>query len=392
MRVEFVATDVAGTGDSLDISDGFFRVYQANAGNAAWLRADWPGGTTASNYLNCGDWHAVTPGGPLKFFPAAVHNTTWFQNLVIAGGMSATDAATEAAASVGTIMRHSGARCFLGGDPHLVAVARMAALYPNAADRQKGGDDTTFTPVDAYGAWKLYSNTPNASVAARRVDAKYLFPLYRGINPNVKGVVYVNGTVGVSGVLRGRVTMYAANGDLVVLDDMRYADDPGLGVCADILGLITDNDVVVADNSINTPQQVAVTTTSGHRTTTTYYWVDLDDTPDLYVHSVLMALNTSFRVQDYDSGPTSALNCQGSSDGRGCLYLTGGIIQQSRGPVGLSSGQGYVKRYSYDRCAALNPPPYFPTTGRFTDNRFLEVNPVGFDVNGLFRSLTPGGP
>lgn len=383
MRIEFVATDINGTGDSLAANDGFFRVYQASAGNQAWLQGDWPGSSSPSAYLNCGDWHPVTPGGPLEFFPAAVHNTTWFKNLMIAGGMTSTQANNEATASLSTIMKHAGARCFLGGDPHLVAVARTAALYPNAADRQKGGTDTTFTPVDAYGAWKLYSNTPDPSVAAVRPDAEYLFPIYRGLNPNAKGVIYVDGTVGISGVLRGRVTLYDHSGNLVILDDTRYADDPGLGICADILGLISDNDVVVADNAINTPQRSGGSSGS---------WVDLDDTPDLYIHAVLMALNTSFRVQDYNSGPSNALNCQGSVDGRGCLYLTGGIIQQSRGPVGMSNGYGYVKRYSYDRCAAINPPPYFPTTGRFTDNRFFEINPVGFDAVKLFKELTPGGP
>lgn len=381
-RIEFVATDIAGTGDSLDIRDGFFRVYTANTGNYHWLRGDWPGGSTQSNYLNCGDWHTV-PGGASEFFPIAVHNTTWFKNLMIAAGMSSTNANNEATASVQTIMSHAGARCYPGGDPHLVAVARTSALYPNAADRQKGGSDTTFTPVDAYGSWTKYSDTPNATVAAKRpYDADFLFPLYRGFNSNVKGVVTFNGNVALSGTLRGRVTLYDQNGSIVVLDDVRYADDPALGVCADILGLISDDNIVVADNAINTPQDI--NTSSG-----TLY-KSLDDTQDLYIQAVLMALNTSFTVQNYDAGPTSALSCQGSSDGRGCLYVTGGIIQQSRGPVGLSSGQGYVKRYSYDRCAAVNPPPYFPTTGRFTDNRYFELDPVGFDVVKLFKSLTPG--
>ncbi len=378
-RIEFVATDINGTGDSLAANDGFFRIYKANAGQQAWLRGDWLG-NTVSNVTNCGDWHPVNSAKPtdLKFFPASVHNTTWFKTLMIAGGMSSTNAGKEQTASLSTIMGHAGARCYLGGDPHLVAIERTSALYPNAADRQKGGDDTTFTPVGANGAWLLYSNTPDATVAAKRADAKYLFPIYRGLNPNAKGVVYFAGTVGVSGVLRGRMTLYAAKGNIVVLDDMRYATDPSLGTCADILGLLTDNDVVVADNALNTPQNPG---SGGTRS--------FDDTPDLYLHGVLMALNTSFRVQDYDSGPNSALQCQGSWDGRGCLYLTGGIIQESRGAVGLSSGEGYIKRYSYDRCAAVNPPPYFPTTGRFTDNRYFELNPVGFSAAARFKSITP---
>ncbi len=376
MRVEFVATDLNGDGDSTDDNEGFFRVYQANAGQQAWLRGDWPGGSSVSAYTNCGDWHAVPGSSDLKFFPASVHPTGWFQQLMVAAGMSDPSADAEQSASLATIMQHPGARCYLGGDPHLVAVSRTSTLYPNDADRHKGGDDTTFTPVGAYGSWLQYTATPNAAVSAVRSDARYLFPLYRGFNPQNKGVVYFNGTVGVSGTVRGHVTAYVHGGDLVLLDDLRYADDPTLGECADALGLISDNDVVVADNSINTPQY----TGSAYQS--------LDDSQGLNIQAVLMALNTSFRVQNYGSGPSSAINCQGRWVGRGCLYLTGGIIQQSRGPVGLGSGQGYSKQYSYDRCAASDPPPYFPSTGRFTDNRYFEINPVGFNVTALFADIT----
>lgn len=44
-------------------------------------------------------------------------------------------------------------------------------------------------------------------------------------------------------------------------------------------------------------------------------------------------------------GP-GANGCEGNPSGRGCLYLHGGLIQESRGPVGLVNGSGYVKRYS----------------------------------------------
>ncbi|MGH7688947.1 MAG: hypothetical protein ACREN3_05020, partial [Gemmatimonadaceae bacterium] len=327
MRVEFVATDLNGDHDSTDANEGFFRVYQANTGQQSWLRGDWPGGGSVSSYTNCGDWHAVAGAPDLKFFPASVHPTAWFHDLMVAAGMSDAAADSEQSASISTIMQHPGARCYLGGDPHLVAVSRTAALYPNNADRQKGGDDTTFTPVGAYGSWLQYSATPSAVVSAVRADARYLFPLYRGFNPQTKGVVYFGGTVGVSGTVRGHVTVYVHGGDLVLLDDLRYADDPAQGQCADALGLISGNDIVVADNAINTPQF----TGSGYQS--------LDDSQGLYVQAVLMALNTSFRVQNYGSGPSSAINCQGRWVGRGCLYLTGGVIQQSRGPVGASSGQ-----------------------------------------------------
>jgi hypothetical protein len=385
MRIEFVAADLNGDGDSTDVDEGFVRVYKANT--ASWLRADWPGsGADESDVHNCGDWHAVGASNKLKFFPVSVHNTTWFAALMKlsysqgGGNMSNNSANNEKAASLSTIMQHANARCYPGGAPQLVAVARTSALGYSTADRQKGGDDTTFTATDQYGAWQLYSASPSATVSAgtaNRADANYLFPIHRSLNANSKGVHYVSGSVAVSGVVRGRVTLYAT-GTVAVIDDLRYANDPGLGVCQDILGIIAGADIRVADNAINTPQLVNGSTRR-----------NLDDTKDFYLHAVMMALNTSFGVEDYDTGPTNFSDCEGSNNGRGCLYLAGGVIQVERGAVGQSDGHGYTKRYSYDRCAIMSPPPYFPTTGRFSDSRYYELDPVGFDVKELFKAITP---
>lgn len=60
-----------------------------------------------------------------------------------------------------------------------------------------------------------------------------------------------------------------------------------------------------------------------------------------------------------------------SSKSPGQLTLTGGIIQKKRGPVGTfdpntgNQSSGYSKNYSYDRRMAVNPPPFFPTTGTY---------------------------
>ena len=370
MRIEFVPVDLNGNGDSSGTDEGFFRVY--TGGSSDWVRADFPG-TSASSNSQCGDWHPVVPGGKLLFFPASVHNTTWFKTLMQNGGMSNSAANAEKGADLATIMGHANARCYLGGDPHLVAVERSGA--------QIGGDDTTFTATGTNGSWTKYTDSPNATLLAKRPnDAKYLFPIYRTINSGSKGVIYVAGTVGVSGVLSGKITLYSTK-SIAVLDDLRYANDPGNGKCQDILGLLAANDVVVADNAINTPQNVAPSGSAN--------WKVMDETKDLYLHGIMMAVNTSFTVENYSSGPSSATNCQGDSNGRGCLYLTGGLIQDSRGPVGLLGGEGYVKRYSYDRCAIVNPPPYFPTTGRFADNRYYELDPVGFNVTALYKAITP---
>ncbi len=170
--------------------------------------------------------------------------------------------------------------------------ARHALGYTDALIH-KGGEDSTFTPTDQYGSWKLYSTTPNATIAAKRTwDAKYLYPLYRGFNTNTKGVIYVAGTIGISGVVRGDVTLYTPN-TVVILDDIRYANDPAKGLCVDILGTISGQNTYVADNSINTPQIIKTGTSNVYRS--------MDDTPDLNLHAVIMALGTSFTVENYNS-------------------------------------------------------------------------------------------
>jgi hypothetical protein len=388
-RLEFVATDLNADGDSTDDNEGFFRVYtvsSSSTANVQWLRGDFQGASaTPGNVENCGDFHTIN--GKQQFFPVAAHGFSWFIPLLVANGyggsVTSGPSYNEGHATTSTIMTHSGARCYLGGDPHLSAVARNSGSFTGLlVDKQKGGDDTTFTASDSHGSWKPWTGTVVSALSGKagwNTAASYMFPLYRGYNTSTKGVIYSGGTIGVSGVLRGVVTLYSPY-TIVVLDDLRYANDPAAAVCIDILGTISGANTVVADNGLNTPQDVASSGTS---------YRNLDDTPGLNLHDVVMALGSSFIVQNYSSGPTSGQDCDGTNFGRGCLRLTGGLIQNRRGPVGLTSGQGYVKRYAYDRCAITNPPPYFPTTGRFQDNRYYELDPVRVNssVSGAIRAL-----
>ena len=56
--------------------------------------------------------------------------------------------------------------------------------------------------------------------------------------------------------------------------------------------------------------------------------------------------------------------------------------------MGLTSGEGYIKRYAYDSNARFCPPPHYPTTGRYAKNRYYEVNPRAFeDVGTFFNDL-----
>ncbi len=99
---------------------------------------------------------------------------------------------------------------------------------------------------------------------------------------------------------------------------------------------------------------------------------------------MILALGTSFTVENWNSGPTDAEACEATPWGRGCLYLTGGLIQEERGPVGRTNGQGYLKRYAYDSNARFCPPPHFPTTGRYAKNRYFQVSPEAFENPGQF--------
>ena len=176
-------------------------------------------------------------------------------------------------------------------------------------------------------------------------------------------------------MIRGRVTI-AATDDIIFGDDITSATDPGAGTCVDIAGYFAGDDVIVADNTVNAPQYVV----DNH--------YSQDNTSDEFIHGTVLALDI-FTVQNYNSGSSNDEWCEGNSSGRGCLYLTGGIIQDTRGAVGLTSGQGYTKRYSYDACGATQPPPYFPTTGIFAKGQYYQVDPAGFNIDNYFALITP---
>lgn len=340
-RIEFVAVDLDGDGTVTGPDEGFIRVYQSN--DPTWVVAGRQ--STIHNTYNCGDYnsaqHSTYASG---FYPAGSHPNSGHNK----------DAAMRAASS----------KCFLGGDPELTGgfVATTPSPYPS-------------------GKWLKWPGAVDSRLSTLRpADAAYLWPITRALNPNFKGVIYVDGKVAISGVVRGRVTL-ASTSSIIIADDVRQATDPGAGVCDDILGLFAQQDVVVADNMINAPVQVGGSGT-GYRT------MDPDGDPNEFIHAVVLALD-NFTVENYDSGPTNVEDCESTNWGRGCLYLTGGIIQSQRGAVGTTSGTGNVKRYSYNTCALSDPPPYFPTTGHFAKNRIYELDPTNFNVATWFAANQP---
>ena len=344
IRIEFLTVDADQDGN-LDEDEGFFRVYQSRQG--LWMMAYQPGagwqGTSNCGYRDGAGRFITPPEMP--------------------GGNAAVKR---------PFMRQANAWCYLGGDPRL----------------NDGLPDGRFDPEDVNGAnnqgWLrrpfAYTGGLPPGVSAR-ADRDFLFPLSRRYNPNFKGVIHVSGDVALSGVVHGRVTI-AATESIFIADDLRYAIEPGVVACdnADMVGLFSGDDVVVADNMINTPMDVG-----GGGGFKTYD----EDTSSEFIHAVILALDV-FTVRNFDGGPDAAERCEGTNRGRGCLYLSGGVIQRTRGAVGTTAGTGYLKRYSYDACARSNPPPYFPTTGRFSRSRYFEVDPAGFQARAYYDRWAAG--
>jgi hypothetical protein len=328
-RIHFMALDLNADGDATDENEGFMRVYQ-HLTDPNWVTGDQPGGGWDDSE-NCGDF----ANGPGDFTSADDRGGSW-----------------------ANAYTHATSRCFLGGSDELW--------------------DGNFTANDVMGgSWLQWPGAVSALVTAQYpAQAQYLWPITRALNPNFKGVIYVQGKVVLSGTLRGKVTV-AATDDIILGDDVRYITDPGAGTCSDILGIFSGDDVVLADNALNAP---IIPFGSTYRS--------YDETNGEFIHGIVLALNI-FTAENYNAGSSSAQPCEGTPAGRGCIYLTGGIIQRQRGAVGLTSGRGYVKRYSYDQCAANDPPPYFPTTGHFIRGRIFEVDPTGFNVANYYSLLTP---
>ncbi len=160
------------------------------------------------------------------------------------------------------------------------------------------------------------------------------------------GVIYVQGTAQVEGKIKGQVTV-GSNGDIRIMDNLVYNTDPRTDpTSSDLLGLVSDLNVIMWNSTANL------------------------DTADETVMAAIMALNTSWTVQNYNSGSP-----------RGKLIVYGGIIQKKRGAVGTfnsSTGAivtGYEKAYSYDSRLMDNPPPAFPTTGQVEKVAWTEVDP-----------------
>lgn len=147
-------------------------------------------------------------------------------------------------------------------------------------------------------------------------------------DPMFNGVIYTTGQLTVQGKVDGKLTI-ASGSNIVINDDILYEQNPLSGASDDLLGIVANNDVIVADNTAN-------------RTN-----CEIDGT--------IFCRTGSFTAENYNSRPVS-----------GTLKIIGGVVQNNRGAVGTFSGSsivsGFSKRYYYDQRLADNNyrPPFFP--------------------------------
>ena len=392
LRIEFVTIDVNGNG-VIDWDEGFMRVWvPANTRDSVLAYATgrrWPsvpGGVTQADdpntiSRNCGAKTLIVGGSATNQFYSAdsVYTAT-------------TGSASTKLSAVRTLLSTNNTRrCFLGGDPRLFPWVTGDTLTPDSLK--------TNTPAASnnFGWWKKRGSGALASLnTVRSGDKAYLIPL--GSNPSFKGVIFVNGDVALSGRLRGRVSVFAT-GNIIMADDLLYTNPPGTNCTStgDIFGAIATKDVVIEDNNMQTPFYVNAKVYGG-----------FDDTNDANYNMFFLAAGDGGTTNGnwYGEGvhspwtapvtfPTWSTIANSSWDAsaitqhcttavNGCVRITGGLAQgRVDAATYYDQSFGWAEAHTYDKCGSINPPPYFPTTGRFIPSRYYEIDPVWLNSIGI---------
>jgi hypothetical protein len=401
------------------------------------------GSPTRSAILNqCGVFYNM--GNPLRlqFIPLAAHDTIsrrykWVVDSLVqplVGGPIPGRFATRALALLyvwniqsngttsGLLLRTgataqgapaaSNGRCMPAGDPRLMPTERPSPLlgawyaaqtidtFPN--NMKRGGEDSTFTAITKTGSWRAWTGWTGTSffvagtTKAQAIMEPFLWPIHRTQNLNSKGVIYVQGDIWLSGLFRGRATLYVS-GSVKMIDDLTYVTNPAsLPVCQNLLGIITGTDMWITDNAINRPRMLD----GGAQANTRF----VDDNQDFFLHAVTLngvILNTAtFGVQNLSQGPNAGRLCTpvtpfSAQTSGGCINQAGGVIQRRITATFAGGYTGFAENRVKDACLDIDSPPYFPLTGRYKDNEFYEIDPAAFNAIGVaqfYRRLQMGGP
>ena len=204
--------------------------------------------------------------------------------------------------------------------------------------------------------------TGTHEIVLSRIDAVSGLPMYGYVSyrqpgfpwtdveiSSINGLLFVNGSFSVSGVLDGALTL-ASNGSIWVTDDVTYRDSDEDGpnpYCDDMLGLISGTDINISMSEANMN--------------------------DCVIHAAMVALDNCFRADQWSSGPL-----------RGLLTVRGCIVQGYHGAVNTTTvvdGEeilltGYATDYGYDWRLLEDSPPYFHEffgMGNYVRGRWREV-------------------
>lgn len=393
-RLDFQVLDSNGDG-IIQWDEGYVRVFRCNnltdaslayVNGRRWISV--PGSVTGVsldtdpniNSPNCGAYAGTSSG--------AFRSARWIWDNTAGTNNQKRDAVRGALnGSSGSYVNR---RCFLGGDPRLFRAATGDTLLPDSTTANTGlgtnGGRWIRRRLGAHPSVTAVRNT-----IASGGDAEYWIPL--GKNPDFKGVIYVTGDVAISGRLRGRVSV-VSTGLINLQDDFTYWTPPGTNCSetGDIFGALAVQGIITQDNNLQTPFRVGGTWIGG-----------FDDTPaDESYHMFLLTLTNfgsdmapsgTHNTPGYD-GPTGSPAIPASANETcggaraGCIRISGGIAYARMDwggfrTYGDGTGYGWASGHTYDPCGATNPPPYFPTTGRYLKSRYYEVDPVWLNQTGI---------
>jgi len=447
-RMEFVAVDLDNDGTVTGPAEGYFRVFDALAAtDTSRLRASWGGNTNQVNTIianpgvgqntlwgriireQCGLNYVMDLQGSgvpddTVFVPIAAHDSSnarysWVSDSLRAmvngspGGRAlfVNNAAANARAHDATtstrlanLMINNPVRCYPAGDPKLMLTDRPgigpAAPSDTLRDEWKrGGSDTTFTEVTKTGSWRSWTGWSGTSfftgaTPRQAIEEEFLWPIHRTQNLSSQGVIFVNGSIYLGGLFRGRATLYVS-GDVDMIDDLTYATNPAsLPICQNLLGIVTGGNIWIADNAINRPRRVNGTGTANTR------FFDADQ--DFFLHAVTLVgvsnTTATFGVENLSVGPSTGRLCtpvppNSAQTSGGCINQAGGVIQRKISATFAGGYTGFAENRVKDACLDVDSPPFFPLTGRYLDNEFFELDPAQFNSTGVaqyYRRLQSG--
>lgn len=174
--------------------------------------------------------------------------------------------------------------------------------------------------------YRFAANDPDSTVLAQ------------SFAPN--GVIFADdATVRLKGTVKGRYTVGCEDGNIYLDDDIVYYNDPRIDPnSTDMLGIVTEDNVLIADNLANSS--------------------------DINIHASIYAETGGF-----GAGWSSF------TQPNGFINLYGGIQNRRRVQIGVIVGGniwGFNRSYKYDERLMLASPPGYPGTGEMEIVSWLE--------------------